>query len=201
MSRIDAVIFDLGRVMIDLVMENDFWQTLINLWQKNKYTEIGKAWNSLYADFGCGHIAPEIFHQRMCNLLNWNLNYNAFKDEWCACFKCKPDMEKLYKEVANKVKVGILSDTDPLHWKEQLSKLAFLDLCEKPTLSFEVGAQKPHQKMYQAAAQNTGFRANKCFFVDDLPENVEGARKAGMIAEVFKDCDTLRKQLKNLGVL
>jgi FMN phosphatase YigB (HAD superfamily) len=50
-------------------------------------------------------------------------------------------------------------------------------------------------------AQAAGIDASRCFFFDDLSENVEGARRAGFNAEVFRSEAELRRLLTDRGVL
>ena len=59
---------------------------------------------------------------------------------------------------------------------------------------------KPDRAIYTAAAELAGCRPEEVFFVDDLPENVVGARAAGFDAEVFTDVRTLVGDLRRRGV-
>ncbi len=44
------------------------------------------------------------------------------------------------------------------------------------------------------------FRAASCVFIDDMPENVEGARQAGLRAIHYLTTGTLIDELRRLGV-
>jgi len=67
-------------------------------------------------------------------------------------------------------------------------------------LSFQAGAVKPEAKMYQLAAESVGVPAERCLYIDDLPENVEGARQAGMTAAVFESAQQVQRVLKDVGI-
>lgn len=66
--------------------------------------------------------------------------------------------------------------------------------------SAQVACMKPQREMYERFYTRFGLKAEECFFVDDLPANIEGARKTGMSGYCFQDGDVerLRQVLKNL---
>jgi putative hydrolase of the HAD superfamily len=47
-------------------------------------------------------------------------------------------------------------------------------------LSGDVGVRKPSRRIYRLAAERAGVAPERCVFVDDLPQNVAGAERAGM---------------------
>ena len=67
-------------------------------------------------------------------------------------------------------------------------------------LSFECGAMKPDEKIYQVATERAGVPPERIFFTDDLPENVEGAKKYGWDAVLFTGAHELGRELANRGV-
>jgi len=95
----------------------------------------------------------------------------------------------------------LLSDTDPLHWQHEIDRNPWLGLIERPTLSFETGVLKPAAGAYLAAARNVGVEPTGCLFIDDLEENVTGARQVGMRALHFTDHTKLKIDLVRLGVM
>lgn len=52
-------------------------------------------------------------------------------------------------------------------------------------LSYKIGARKPDAEIYQHVLNELGARGRQCLFVDDLPENVEAARVAGIQTHQF----------------
>lgn len=51
--------------------------------------------------------------------------------------------------------------------------------------SAEIRMDKPHAPIYRHLLEKYGLCAEECFFLDDKPENVEGARACGMRGEVY----------------
>ena len=65
----------------------------------------------------------------------------------------------------------------------------------------EIGAVKPDERAYLAALQRLGSMAEESLFIDDQARNVEAAREVGMEAILFKDYQSLCRELGNYGIL
>ena len=63
--------------------------------------------------------------------------------------------------------------------------------------SHEMGMRKPHPEYFTAVAADLGVAPSACLFVDDLEQNVDGAREAGMEAIVFRDAAALATELRS----
>ncbi len=203
MSEIRAIIFDLGRVLVDVtfnpenlsffgikVSGNDMEQILASAFE-----------DPLFRDYNTGRISTTEFFRAYCKNLRIHADFETFKQKWCSVFASIPEMEDLFWQVKKRFPVGLLSDTDPLHWHYCLQHFPFLQSVENPTLSFEIGALKPEKICYLKAAENVGFAPHECLFIDDRPENVQGAKNAGMSAILFKGSENLKKKFRQLGVL
>ena len=60
---------------------------------------------------------------------------------------------------------------------------------------------KPQREIYETLFREYGLKPEECFFIDDLPFNVEGAQCAGMGGAVFDgDLARLRRALRAAGV-
>ena len=86
---------------------------------------------------------------------------------------------------ANGFRTGILSNL-PRPLGERLRTTdGFLDHFDHVTFSYELRTVKPERAIYEDAIRGLGVRAEHALFLDDRPENVEGARSAGLHAELF----------------
>ena len=60
---------------------------------------------------------------------------------------------------------------------------------------------KPQAEIYEAFCNKFNVKAEECFFIDDMPANIEGAKSYGMSGFVFKkDIKALENALKDAGV-
>lgn len=194
-----AVIFDLGGVLIDVDTERSLWPRLAGT-APGELSLARLVQDPLFVRFGRGLVTPRAFWNEVMTRLGETWDYDTFVARWCDIFRPKPDMDRLFFEIAAQVPVGLLSDTEPLHFPYLLARMPVLQAIPRPTVSYQVGLLKPEPDFYRQAANDVGVPPDRCFFVDDVPRNVDGARAVGMDAEVFQDAVTLRRQLRERGL-
>jgi putative hydrolase of the HAD superfamily len=86
------------------------------------------------------------------------------------------------------------------HMSERLN---YKSLFDREIYSCFLGVAKPSVRFFEQALSVVGTDAVSTLFLDDKPENVEAARKAGLHAVVVKGehgADALRAQLANFGL-
>ena len=197
-----AIIFDLGRVLIDV----DFTRGLFKYYQGNRHETDSEIIERIFRDdlfitFATGKISPEELYKALTHKYKLPLTYDQFVRKWCDIFSPMDGMETLVHEIAANYPVGLLSDTDPLHWHYCLQTYPYLQLFNKPSLSYEIGALKPDPVCYLTAAKNVSRPPQLCLFIDDREKNVEGAKKVGMKSLLFTGVDDLRDELSTLHIL
>ncbi|WP_417688046.1 HAD family hydrolase [Roseibium sp.] len=74
-------------------------------------------------------------------------------------------------------------------------KQSFLDIL----VSGDEGMIKPDIRIYETFLSRNNLAPGACVFIDDSPNNVEGARRSGMNALHFTSPDVLRTDLRSLG--
>ncbi len=67
-------------------------------------------------------------------------------------------------------------------------------------ISHEVHLLKPDVSIFEAFCNRFGVKAEECLFIDDKPENVAGAKRAGLHAVVFSTVGQLRTDLQKEGI-
>jgi FMN phosphatase YigB (HAD superfamily) len=102
---------------------------------------------------------------------------------------------------ARGVPLHTLSNYSP--WYQLIEdKLAISRWVKWTFVSCLTGHRKPEPDAYRGAASSLGVAPADCFFVDDRPENVEGAHTVGMPGVVFDgDVAALRARLVQVGLL
>lgn len=201
-NGLTAIIFDMGRVLVDVD---------VRVFSRDIFSDVGGdnpdeiiqevIAHPLMRKFNLGLVPPEPFYQELCDAYRLGVDYAEFKRLWCSLFSPMAGMEELLGELSGVVALGLLSDTDPLHWGHLSKTYPFLGLFERPTLSFQVGVMKPDPEIYRVAAANVGVRPDECLYVDDLQRNVEGARSVGMEGIRFDGAGRLREELVGRGML
>ena len=67
--------------------------------------------------------------------------------------------------------------------------------------SAEVKCMKPQKEMYLHLYERFGLKPEECFFLDDLEENIQGARETGMKGYCFDHGDVARLRKELTGIL
>jgi len=94
----------------------------------------------------------------------------------------------------------VLSNTCPPHVEWIGRNWDVLERFDALVFSYEVGAMKPAAAIYRVAIEAAGCEAGECFFVDDLPENVDAARALGLLGTVYVGIESLQAALAEAGV-
>ena len=197
-----AVIFDMGCVLVNMNSAPLKEKLYVNLkTDERQKPERRFLRNPIMRSFNRGQITPEEFHRQVCASCRLDMDFETFKNLWCDIFWTMDGMEDLVGRISQKMAVGLLSDTDPLHWDYIQTTWPWIGQIKNPTFSFEVGVMKPDAGIYLAAAQNAQTSPQHCLFIDDMQANVEGARAAGMQAIRFESVYTLARDLKKIQLL
>ncbi|MGF1695726.1 HAD family phosphatase [Vibrio lamellibrachiae] len=76
----------------------------------------------------------------------------------------------------------------------------FWALFEGAMVSAEVGLLKPQPEIYDSLLSQHDILASETVFIDDMPNNVKGAKAVGISAIQFENAAQCEQELKALGV-
>ncbi len=139
-----------------------------------------------------GEITEAAFLERLTDglepLLGHRPQMHRFREIYFAALDPNPPMIELMRELkAAGYRMAMLTNNvrewEPL-WR---SMLPVDEIFETVVDSGFVGYRKPEPEIYELTLERVGLPAEACLFIDDLPHNCEGARKAGMAAVHFRD--------------
>jgi 2-haloacid dehalogenase len=77
----------------------------------------------------------------------------------------------------------------------------FLRWFEGTVVSSSEGVIKPDARIYRVLLERYGLQAGATLMIDDSPRNIEAARALGMPAVLFESPQALRRELEDAGVL
>lgn len=161
--------------------------------------------HQLLSDYQASVITEEEFISRLAEELHLS-EKEAKQAHGLILMEDYPGAKKLVNELKSiGVEVYCLSNTNALHFSEFFS--GRFPVCESFThllSSHVVRFNKPDPRIYRAMEELSGASGNEIIFFDDLPANVEGARKVGWLAErVDPNGDPvaiIREELSRLGL-
>lgn len=156
----------------------------------------------LARQFECGRVTAAEFERKALMQCGLEVTCDQFRAAWQDIFWLNEPVAGLIGHLKSADYLLILgSNTNVLHadyFRRQFA--ATLAHFDRLILSYEVGAMKPDASFYQACVAAARRPAGSCVFVDDLEENVAGARRAGLAAVRYIDTPTLIADLRCHGV-
>ena len=196
-----ALFFDLGNVIVPFDIQRAYAGfeavSALPIEEMAKRLRAG----DLVQRYECGEVEDEPFFESFCDLTGVRTTFERFCEIWNSIF-LPPTLvpEDLLKELSSRHTLLLLSNTNAIHYRFLERNYAHIGHFHHHVLSHEAGAQKPARKIYDDALAAAGVQPEQVFFTDDLPENIEAARRLGIDAEVFTGVDVLRGHLSVRGV-
>ena len=166
-------------------------------------TEIPRRLGStdLVRRFESGEIEPRDFVRDLAAHLNFEISYESFCEIWNSIF-LPPTLipETMLEGIAKNYRLVLLSNTNAIHFEMLRENYPMLRHFHALVLSHEVGAMKPLPRIYQRVIEVAGCAPEECFFTDDMPEFVAGARAHGIDAVQFESAGQIERELRSRGV-
>lgn len=107
--------------------------------------------------------------------------------------------ESWLKELKSRgYRIYLLSNYSEDHFQYISHTFRFFGNEDGRVISYQEKCLKPDLKIYNTLFERYGLDPQECVFLDDSPENINGAVKAGMHGIVFADYDQGRAELEAL---
>ncbi len=198
---IKTIIFDLGKVIVpfDFMRAYEKIGPLCNLTPAEVPERLRNC--DLVSRFESGLIEPRPFVQELASRLQLEISYPDFCAIWSSIFL--PDTlipESLLTGLGERYRLLLLSNTNAIHFEMVSERYPLLRHFDEYILSYKVGAMKPSPAIYEAALAKAQCRPDECFFTDDIPAYVEGARLHGIDAVQFQNAEQIETELRTRGV-
>ena len=198
---IKTLIFDIGKVLIPFDFARGY--SIIEERTGLTHEEIRERIRStgVVDPFERGELEPEAFVHALTKGLGFSADLAGFKSIWGSIFLPDPILpEEFLAQLKQRYRLLTLSNTNAIHFEALAATYPLFDLFDHHVLSFRVGAMKPDAKIYQYAIEHAEAKPEECFFTDDLPDNIAGAREHGLDAVLFEGREGLEEALRQRGV-
>ena len=200
-SRFDALVFDLGKVIIDFDpmrairrLEGRTPYRTTELLAKMKETDVVNRYES-------GELTSEEFYQAIASHLRLRVSFEDFIPIWSDIFMDELILDTaFFARLKPRYRLVLLSNTNAMHAAFLRDRFPVLKVFDCQVLSNETGAMKPSDKIYKAATEAARTTPERIFYVDDIPAFVEAASRQGWIAVPFQGKDQLVRDMQALGI-
>jgi glucose-1-phosphatase len=181
-------LLDLGNVVVQVDWEPFFkyLESQVGPSARDKKTKFLKS--SLFHDFEFGSIGPSEFASRAGRMFELTAPEDDFYEAFCKIFPgWMPGMQELLATLSEYGPFYCLSNTNEVHISFLKETMPDLNRFTKLFLSHEMKRRKPYPGIYRDVCKLIPCGPKDLVFFDDLPENVAGAKKAGLHAHLYKD--------------
>jgi putative hydrolase of the HAD superfamily len=199
---IEVILFDLGNVILPF---NNYQiaEKLSRFSQKNELQDPQRIFSYLFDlekgvinSFDMGKASPSEFFQSIKKYLGLSISFEEFIPIWTDIFIENQEVSEIILSLKGQWRLGLLSNTDPLHFSYLLSKFPIIRTFEKWILSYEVGFKKPDVRIFQKAIEWASVEPEKILFIDDTKGHVGVAVSLGMQGIHFISAHQLKEELE-----
>ncbi len=157
----------------------------------------------LQTDFETGRVTSQQFYEHFCRETGTRPDYQTLEVAASDIFELNVPIVPVLAGLAQSGRpMGILSNTCETHWEHCFRQFAILpSLFDTYALSYRIGAMKPDAAIFLAAAELADCRPDEIFYLDDLPQHIEGAKAVGFDAVQYVGAPQLRADLRRRGLL
>jgi putative hydrolase of the HAD superfamily len=194
MEKINAVIFDWGGVLIEDPAPALFKYCANALGVSEEQYVI--AFDICINDFQTGAVTEQQFWANMAKQLNVPppKEDSLWTEAFMVAYKPKQEMVTLVSNLRKAgCKTAIISNTEMPVVK--IIDKQICDYMDVTVLSCLEGMAKPGREIYDLTLNRLGIPAGKALFIDDKPENIEGAKQAGLQTILFETIEKFKKNI------
>jgi glucose-1-phosphatase len=198
----DALLFDLGRVVIDI----DF-KRCITRWADHARCDPRLIEERFRRDFSyrrheVGEIDTKEFFAGLQLACEIELSHDQFLEGWNAIFVGEmPGMAELLARAARQIPLYAFTNTNPDHqlvWSQRFAPI--LANFKEIFVSSTIRLRKPDAAAFDHVVKAIGVPAERIVFFDDAMENVDGARVRGLQAVHVRSSADVADTLAALGL-
>ena len=200
-STVKALLFDLGGVVVDI----DFSRAL-KAWSAHSLLSNEELADSFRFDLAYeqherGQISSREYFEHFAFVLRLSASHRQIEDGWNAVFKGEfAETRQLIQRARRTLPCYAFTNTNQSHMQ------VWSKLFPEVTTSFDrvfashlIGMRKPERSAFEFICSSVGCEPASILFFDDLDENVQAARKAGLQAVLVRSPKDVESALKAAG--
>jgi HAD superfamily hydrolase (TIGR01509 family) len=174
----DALLFDLGRVVIDVDFNLVFARWAEHAHCDRKLIEARFSQDDAYKRHERGEIDENEYFDTLRTSLGIEISNAQFLDGWNAIFVGEmPGIAGLLSRASRQIPLYAFSNSNRAHercWSKRFA--ATLSRFKRIYVSSTIGLRKPEPEAFEHVIRGIGVPAERVMFFDDISENIDAAR-------------------------
>jgi HAD superfamily hydrolase (TIGR01509 family) len=201
-SKPQVVVFDLGKVLLDF----DYGIAAEKIAAKGKWPrdEVHRfiAQSPLLFRYETGLMTQNEFYDEVCKSTGYCGDLEEFAGHFSDIFSAIEPMVALQAELRKRgTPTYIFSNTNDLAVGHIRKNFPFFANFDGYVLSYEHGAMKPADQIYEVVEKMSGKRGSQILYLDDRPENVEAGARRGWQVILQESPEKTLPLIKAAGLL
>jgi len=199
----DALLFDLGGVVIDIDFNRAFARWAKHAGCDERHVRERFSQDAAYCRHEVGEIGIADYFASLRDSLGIDLSDAQLLDGWNAIYIGEiPGVAALLARARERIPLYAFTNTNRAHeacWSVQFAGIA--TLFTKVFVSSTMGLRKPERAAFELVVKDIGVPAGRIVFFDDNPDNVAGARACGLQAVHVTSRADVERTLAALGLI
>lgn len=199
---IKNILFDMGNVLIHF--DRRVFLDRLSISEEDKQLLLREVFLSVeWVQMDRGTLREETAEPLMCRRLPGHLHDAVHQLVSCWDQPMLPveGMKELVAELKEKGYHIYLLSNASLRQHDYWERIPGWEYFQGKLISADVQVMKPNPDYYRLALEKFSLDPRECFFIDDVPANIEGAQSCGIRGAVFHmNVQLLRQQLRASGI-
>ena len=198
---IEVILYDLGNVILPF-SHYQIAEKLSRFSHKKELQDPQRIFSCLFDfqngainGYEVGEVSSLEFFKSLKESLDLSISFEQFIPIWNDIFTENQEVSQIILSQKGKWKLGLISNTNPLHFDYCLKKFPILRTFDKWILSHEIGYKKPVIEIFQRAIEWASIEPEKILFIDDMKKHVDVAISLGMQGIHFISAEQLKEEL------
>ncbi|MDG4646893.1 HAD family phosphatase [Roseibacterium sp. SDUM158017] len=200
-GRVEAVVFDIGNVLIEWRPERYYDRVIGEARRKALFAEVDLHGMNDRVDMGEGF--RSVIYETAEAHPEWRAEIRDWHDSWIElATPAIPHSVKLLRALRAKgVPVFALTNFGIESFAYAQTQYDFLNEFDRAFVSGHMGVIKPDVRIYERVEAECGVPAERLLFTDDRTDNIDAARARGWQAHLFEGPEGWAETLVAKGVL
>jgi glucose-1-phosphatase len=198
---ITTIIFDFGMVISSFEVAQ-FLRNLVPYTGKSveELKPVLAAVREFVMDYETGSLTTDEFVEKVLSTTRLQISREELRLAYNNIFTPIPSTWELVRKLKPRYRLGLLSNTSEWHFQHAIKTVDIFPLFDAVTLSFEVRAMKPAERIYRDMLSKLASIPAECIYIDDLQENTHAAARLGMHPVLYRSPAQLSADLRKAGL-
>ena len=199
MRQVQTLFWDVGGVLLTNAWDHHERQRAVEQFHLQK-DEFEARHKQVVADFETGKITLDQYLERTVFYQSRSFTREEFKKYMLSQSRAKQETLDFARTLATKCVMSTINNESRELNEYRIRTFELTKIFDLFVSSCYVGLRKPDERIYRLALDLVQKNPQETCFIDDRPENIEGARKLGMRTILMQNFPQLKNDLQSLGI-